>query len=84
MTDQPHPITWFHPPDRPVEGCTINIKPADDYARVFACPDGRLAVDLGFKRWLMIDPAGVMGVASGDISRDAIQMRIPTPKESTS
>jgi hypothetical protein len=42
MTDQPHRVTWFHP-DRPVEGCTINIKPEPEPSLV----DGRYCPDHG-------------------------------------
>jgi hypothetical protein len=44
------------------------------YPRVFACPDDRIAVDLGFDRWLMVDRTGWMAVASGELTRQAVEM----------
>jgi hypothetical protein len=49
------------------------------HTRVLACPDHRVAVDLGFNRWLMIDRAGQIGVACGPITRAAVELLPPWP-----
>lgn len=42
--------------------------------RVFTCPDGRVAVDLSYGRWLMVDGAGFMAVAIGELTKKAVEL----------